>query len=126
MAYESESDHGDKAKANATASKAKTKTNAKDNKKKCGTSCRISTAASVKASAVAPKKTDIDARLKKEKAKHQHSPRRTDIHCDNKRSQILHRQQQPTATASSPTMTSLYAVQKHKLYVSNHILTNHT
>jgi hypothetical protein len=114
-----------KAKANATTTKAKTKTNAKDDKKKRGTSGRISTAASVKASAVAPKKTGVDARKKKEKAKHQHSPRRTDIHRNNKRSRILHRQRRPTATASSPTMTSLSAVKKHKLYVSNRILTDH-
>ena len=114
-----------KAKDNVTTTKAKTKTNAKDDKKKRGTSGRILTAASDKASAVAPKKTDVDARKKKEEAKHQHSPRRTDIHRDNKRSRILHRQRRPTATASSPTMTSLSAVQKHKLYISNRILTNH-
>jgi hypothetical protein len=102
-----------KAKANATTTKAKTKTNAKDDKKKRGISGTISTAASVKASAVAPKKTGVDARKKKEKAKYQHLSRRTDIHRDNKRSRILHRQRRPTATASSPTMTSLSAVQKH-------------
>jgi len=107
-----------------TTTKAKTKTNAKDDKKKRGTSGRISTPASDKASAVAPKKTCVNARKKKEKAKHQRSPRRTDIHRDNKRSRILHRQR-PTATASSPTMTSLFAVKKHKFYISNRILTDH-
>jgi len=88
MMYESKLDHGDKAKANATTTKAKTKTNAKEDKKKRGTSSRISTATSVKASAIAPKKTGIDAWKKKEKAKHQHSPRHTDIH-RNKRQQAF-------------------------------------
>jgi hypothetical protein len=54
---------------------------------------------------------------------HQHSPRRTDIHRDNKRSRILHRQR-PTTTASSPTVASLFAVQKHQLYVSRRILSD--
>ena len=47
----------------------------------------------------------------------------TDIHRNNKRSRILHRQQ-PTATASSPIMTSLFTVKKHQLYVSRRIISD--
>ena len=47
----------------------------------------------------------------------------TDIHRDNKRSRILHRQR-PTAAASSPTMTSLFTVRKHQLYVSRRMISD--
>ena len=43
--------------------------------------------------------------------------------CDSKRARILHLQR-PTATAPSPTMTRLFTIQKHRLYVSRRMISD--
>jgi hypothetical protein len=47
----------------------------------------------------------------------------TDIHRNNMHSRIIH-SQRPTASAPSPTMTSLFTVQKHQLYVSRRMISD--